>query len=207
MELLNKLATVGTPVLDVIRRRWSPRTFSDRAVSESDLLACLEAAQWAASTYNEQEWRYLVARRTRRKQFDKALGCLVEMNQRWAKSAAVLIFSIGRTTFARNGKPNPVWQHDVGLASGQLVLQATALGLHAHQMSGIDAAAIRAAYKVPAEFEPVAAIALGYLGRAEDLPAEFREAETAPRVRRPLSETAFSDVWGAPAVVEEPSGR
>lgn len=207
MELLNKLATVGPPVLDVIRRRWSPRTFSDRAVSESDLRACLEAARWAASTYNEQEWRYIVARRGSRKQFDKALGCLVEVNQRWAKSAAVLMFSVGRTTFARNGKPNPVWQHDVGLASSQLVLQATALGLHAHQMSGIKTEAIRAAYEVPAEFEPVAAIALGYLGRVEDLPAEFREAESAARTRRPLSETAFSDVWGEPAMGEESLGR
>ncbi|MDD4889892.1 MAG: nitroreductase family protein [Phycisphaerae bacterium] len=206
MDDLIKLAPLDPPVLDVVRRRWSPRTFSDRPVSEDDLRACLSAAQWAASTYNEQEWRYVVARREDRKRFSKALACLVPKNQQWAKLAPVLMFSIGRPTFSRNGKPNPVWQHDVGLASGQLVLQATALGLYAHQMAGIEHELIRKTYKIPPEFEPVAGIAIGYIGRADDLPEDFRAAEVEPRTRRPLSETVFSDEWGHPGLIAEASG-
>lgn len=196
---LHKPAPVDVPLLEPIRIRWSPRAFSPRPISDADLRTILVAGQWAPSTYNEQEWRYIVTRAQDAEPFARALACLVPKNQQWARLAPVLLLSCGRPTFTRTGKPNPVWQHDVGLASAQIVIQAMSIGIYAHQMSGIQPEVIRATYHLPDEFEPVAAMALGYPGDVDALPEDFRAAESAERGRRPLHETFFSDDWGLPA--------
>ncbi len=200
MDVAVKPAQADAPILDVVRFRWSPRAFSQQPVAESDLRTILAAAQWAASSFNEQPWRYVVARREQPEQFAAALACLNERNRQWAGGCPLLLFAIGRTRFTHSSQPNRVWQHDVGLASAHLVLQAMALGIYAHQMAGIDLDAVRKTYGVPEEFEPVAAIALGYPGRVEDLPEAFRSGETAARQRRPLAETAFARGWGLAAL-------
>jgi len=128
---------------ELIASRWSPYTFDPRPVEPDKLLSCLEAARWAASSYNEQPWSFIVARREDEAQFDQMLGCLVEANRAWAKNAGVLILTVVSRFFTRNGKPNRVAEHDIGLAAGNLTVQATALGLHVHQMAGIDTSSAR----------------------------------------------------------------
>ena len=56
-----KRANVDHPVHELIAERWSPYALAERAVPKEDLLALFEAARWAASSYNEQPWRYIVA--------------------------------------------------------------------------------------------------------------------------------------------------
>jgi nitroreductase len=117
-------------VIEDILKRWSPRAYSDKPVTPQSLKEVFEAARWAASSYNEQPWRFLVGHRgdeTYRKIFD----ALVEFNQSWAKSAPVLILSAGKKTFTSNGSPNHYQLHDVGAATAYIALQATALGFHA----------------------------------------------------------------------------
>jgi len=200
MNPLTRPADTDVPLLDAIRLRWSPRAFSDRPICDHDLRTILTAAQWAPSTYNEQEWRFIIARKQQPGQFERAVACLVEANRQWARLASVLMFCVGRTTFTGNDRPNPVWRHDVGLATAQLVIQAMALGIYAHQMAGFDAPAVRRTYDVPAAFEPSVAVALGYAGRVADLPAAFREAELAARGRRSLSDMVFAETWGRAAL-------
>lgn len=195
-DIPHKPAPVPPQVIEPIRIRWSPRSFSAQNISEPDLRTIMAAAQWAASTYNEQEWRYIIARRQDAEQFARAVECLTEANQRWAKGAAVLMFCLGRPNFTKTGQPNPVWHYDCGLASSQLVIQAMAMGIHVHQMAGIKHGAIRKTYGVPAEFEPLAGIALGYAASPEKLPEDLRKAELAERTRRPLEETVFAGSWG-----------
>ncbi len=184
------------PVHDLIATRYSPRAFSDRAVSQEDVRSLLEAARWAPSCFNEQPWRYLLAMKSQPDEFARMLSCLVEFNQSWAKEASVLLLAVASTQFERNQKPNRHAWHDVGAASGSLSLQATALGLQAHQMAGFDADRARAEFAIPEEFEPVAAIAIGYPGSADSLPEDLRERELAARERKPLSELVFSGAWG-----------
>jgi nitroreductase len=200
MPPLSKPAVTDSPILDVIRARWSPRAFADRPVSEADLRTILSAAQWSASSFNEQPWRYLVARKADTGAFEQALGCLVEANRAWAHAAAVLMFAVGRTQFSRNDKANRVWLHDIGIASAQLTLQATALGIYVHQMAGIDVEAVRSTYQVPEPFEPATAIALGYPGDPDSLPENLRDAERSERERRPLEESVFAGRWGEPGL-------
>ena len=179
-------------------RRWSPYCFADQDVTTPDLLALLEAARWAPSSYNEQPWRYLLARRSNAAAFAKLLSCLVEGNQAWAKFAPVLLIGITIHTFARNGKPNKAAAHDLGLASSNLSLEATARGLVVHQMIGIEPERVRELYSLPAHSEALTAIAIGYGGTGGNLPDALAERDRTPRTRRPIDTFVFDDGWETP---------
>jgi nitroreductase len=165
-------------------------------VERAKLLSCLEAARWAASSYNEQPWTFILAERTDTAAFAKALDCLVEPNQAWAKNAGVLLLTVVSRTFTRNGKPNAACEHDVGLAAGNLVLQAAALGLQGHQMIGIVSAKVRATHKIPEGYDPLTAIALGYPAAvAAGSTDPLAQRDVAPRARKPLAEIVVAS-WG-----------
>jgi len=197
----DKRAVTDHDIIDVLAERWSPRAFADRPVEPEKVRQVLEAARWAASSYNEQPWRYLVATKDDPEAYEHLLDCLNAFNQKWAKTAPVLMLSFYKTTFTRNGKPNRCAPHDVGAASAQLTAQATALGLYVHQMAGIEQAVIRETYDVPEGFEPMAALALGYLGDPHVLPDDLAEGEFGERSRRPLSDTVFGGGWGETAAL------
>ena len=192
-------APADVSIHDLIARRWSPRAFADRPVSAATLRQLFEAARWAPSCFNAQPWFYLVATKENPEEYRKMLGCLVEFNQGWAKAAPVLAISVAQLKFQHDGSPNRHGAHDVGAASALLALQATALGLAVHQMGGFDAERTRTAYGIPPEFEPMAAIAIGYPGDPAALPDKLRERETAPRTRKPVSEFVFAGSWGQKA--------
>ncbi len=186
-------------VVEVILKRWSPRAFANKPVSKHDLRKIFEAARWAASSYNEQPWRFIVGHKgdpTYQKIFDS----LVEFNQSWAGSAPVLILSAASKTFAHNGAPNIYAIHDTGAATAYISLQATALGLHTHSMAGFDQDKARAAFHIPDSFHIGAVTALGYLGDVDNLPEGLLEREVGTRDRKPLAEIVLSN-WGHPAAL------
>jgi nitroreductase len=195
---MKKPAPTDHEIHELIRERWSPRAFSSKALDERDLRSLLEAARWAASCFNEQPWRLIVARRDNEAEFNRLLSCLNEKNQRWAQSAAVLMISVASKTFAHSGKPNRHALHDVGLAAAQLTLQATAIGVGVHQMAGFSVERARELYAIPEDFEPVAAIAIGHPGNLDDLPEDLRKRERASRARRSQAEFVFTEAWGKP---------
>jgi nitroreductase len=186
-------------VEDLFLRRWSPRAFADKDVSSDDLKKIFEAARWAASSYNEQPWRFFVGRRGDAT-YQKIFDTLVEFNQGWAKSAPVLIFSVASNKFAQNGSHNQYAIHDTGAATAYLSLQATALGLHTHSMAGFDHSKARKTFNVSAEYEIGAVTALGYLGNPETLHDQLRATEESPRTRKALSEFVLTD-WDKPATL------
>ena len=194
-----KVAKPDHPVLPAIAERWSPYAYDPRPVERAKLLSCLEAARWAASSYNEQPWTYILAERTDKAAFDKMLGCLMEANQAWAKNAGVLMLGIVKRNFSKNNSPNRVCEHDLGLAAGNLVLQATSVGLQVHQMAGIEPAKIRATYKVPDGYEPLTGIAIGYPREVKpDTTDPLEKRDLTPRTRRKISEFVVA-TWGQPA--------
>jgi nitroreductase len=196
-----KYADTRPSVDELFRARWSPRSFSSRAVSNEDLEAILDAGRWAASSYNEQPWRFVVATKADPAAYAALLSILVPFNQEWAKSAPVLILTAAHKNFSHSGKPNYYALHDTGAALAQMMLQATALGLHAHGMAGFDHAKARELLAIPHDFEIGAVLAIGYLGSPDQLPNDqMKQQEVAARVRKPLSELAFSGRWGKPLV-------
>ena len=194
--VMEKPAETQYPIHDLLRRRWSPRAFSDRRVDPAIMRSLLEAARWAPSSYNEQPWSFIVATKDDPVEFGRLLSCLVEGNIQWAQHAPVLMVSVARLYFEDDGKPNRHAFHDVGLAVANLIVQATALGLVVHQMAGILPDKIRKLYGIPEGYEAVAGIALGYPGDPQSLPEGLRKRELAPRERKPLTEFVFSGSWG-----------
>src|SRR6266581_6131503 len=77
------------PIEPLFVRRWSPRAMSGEPISEREMLTLFEAARWAPSTFNEQEWRFLYARRDT-PQWPTFLGLLAEGNKLWCRHAALL---------------------------------------------------------------------------------------------------------------------
>lgn len=198
-----KRAAADRPILAAIAERFSPYAYDPRPVEREKLLTCLEAARWAPSSYNEQPWTFILAERSNAAEFEQALDCLVEGNRPWAKNAGVLLLTIVNRLFSKNGKPNRAAEHDIGLAAGNLVLQATALGLAGHQMIGIEPAKIRAIYKIPDGHEPLTAIALGYAANVSPGTADpLAQRDLAPRSRKPLSDIVIRGGWGQAANLE-----
>jgi nitroreductase len=193
-----KQAPAVDGVLPVVLSRWSPRSFAARDVSPADLRKVFEAARWAASSNNEQPWRFLVGTRnslTHKKIFSSMVG----FNQSWAGAAPVLILGVASSKFSRNGSPNAYALYDLGAAAAILCLQAASLGLATHSMAGFDHDAARQTFGIPEDYLLGAVIALGYQGEPSALAHEKLIAqETAPRTRKPLNEFVLS-AWGEPA--------
>lgn len=195
---MEKPADTQHPIHDLIKRRWSSRAFSDQPIEAETLHMLFEAARWAPSSNNEQPWRFIVANKVNDTEWNRLLACLVEGNRKWAYRAPVLILSVASLNFQDDSTPNRHAFHDTGMAVENLVLQATALGLAAHQMAGFDVEKARADLKIPSGYEPVAVIAVGYPGDPASLPDRLRERELRPRSRQPISAWTFSGQWGDP---------
>jgi nitroreductase len=189
-------AKTDFPVHDLILDRWSPRAFASKPVPPAILASLFEAARWAPSSFNEQPWAYLVATKDDSENYAKTLNILVEFNAGWAKEAPVLVIAVSELAFKANGIPNRNAQYDTGAASALLSVEATARGLAVHQMAGFDPVKAKQVFEIPAEWEPIAAMAIGYPGDSSSLPQGLRDRETAPRSRKPLSEFVMSGRWG-----------
>ena len=175
------------PIEKLFIRRWSPRALSGEPVTEQELMTLFEAARWAPSTYNEQEWRFLYARHDS-PHWPTFFNLLMDANKAWCKNAAVLCVVLARKTFAKNGRPNPVHLYDTGSAWENLALQAAAMGLVAHGMAGFDFEQARTLLRVPNEFAVAAMFAVGRPGNPDDLPPDLREREQITN-RRPVRES------------------
>jgi nitroreductase len=193
-----KKAVTDYPILPILAERWSPYGFENRPVSETDLCSLFEAARWAASSYNEQPWNYLVATRENSAEFGRLLSCLVEANQAWAKEAPVLILGIVSLRFARNNQDNRAAVHDLGLVAGNLLAEATTRGLSVHHMIGILPDKARELYQIPEFFEAWTAMAIGYKADPTKLADALRERDMALRQRKPLNKFVFTGRWGHP---------
>jgi len=203
MAIMEKLAETQVPIHEVIGKRWSPRAFAPRPVESEKLLSVFEAARWASSASNEQPWAFVLAASDDPKNYEGMLGVLVDFNRGWANQAPVLILTLAHTQFEKDGRPNRHAFYDLGQAAANLSLQATALGLATHPMAGFDAEAARQRFAVPAGWEPVSVIALGYPGDPDSLNETLRQRELAQRKRKPLRSLVFSGTWGNPAPIAE----
>ncbi len=193
---MDKPANTQFPIHELLSRRWSPRAFAERPVEPKKIQSLLEAARWASSCFNEQPWVFLIATVDEPAEFSQLLNCLAEGNQVWAKGAPLLMITLAKLNFDHNNKPNRHAVHDVGLAVGNLVVQATAMDLVVHQMAGILPETIREYFSVPFGYEPVTGLAIGYSGDPQALPSDIRERELAPRSRKRLEEFVFTNTWG-----------
>ncbi len=191
--------TTDYPIHELLAKRWSPYAFKDKPVPESDLRSLFEAARWAPSSYNEQPWSYIIATKEHLEEFERLLSCLVEANQVWAKAAPVLALGIVSLRFKRNDKINRAAVHDLGLATGNLLVEATARGLYVHQMIGILPDRAREIYEIPEGFEVWTGIAIGYRRDPAQPPDALEQRDMTPKLRKQLGEFVFASKWGNPS--------
>ncbi|MEO8339154.1 MAG: nitroreductase family protein [Nitrospirota bacterium] len=195
---MEKPADTQCPIHDVLRQRWSPRAFDDRPIEPEKLMSLFEAARWAPSSNNQQPWRFLVATKENKAEHDRLFNCLMEGNQTWAHRAPVLLLSVAELQF-EDGSQNRHALHDTGMAAENLVIQATALGLVAHQMAGFRIDQARTDCQIPDGYEPVAMMAIGYPGDPALLSDRLRVREVQPRSRKSVKEFVYSATWEQPS--------
>ncbi|MFG6444679.1 nitroreductase family protein [Microbacterium sp. P06] len=189
----DRVAQTATPILPVLAERWSPRSFvADEAIDEQKLTAALEAARWSSSAANTQPWRFIVARRGS-ESFARIVSSLKGFNSVWADAAGALVVAAYEVT-GPEGEARPWAQYDLGQAMAHFSVQAHGSGLHVHTMGGFDADALAETFALPENIRPLTVTAVGALAPAERLADEALIArESAPRVRRPLSEIVLVD--------------
>lgn len=192
---MEKKANTNYEIHELLSRRWSPRAFLDKEIEQEKLLTLFEAARWSASCANEQPWRFIVGVKGHGQTYQKIWETLDEGNQVWCKLAPVLLLLVTKKTFERNGKPNAWAEYDLGQAAAHLSIQATAVGLHVHQMAGFNADRARVAFSVPDDFEVKTAMAIGYIGEPDLLPDHLKKRELAERSRKELRGMVFSESW------------
>ncbi|MDH3267686.1 MAG: nitroreductase family protein [Ignavibacteria bacterium] len=188
-----KVASTEYPVIDLIKNRWSPRAFSGIQIENEKIFSILEAARWAPSCFNEQPWNFILFKKENQKEFSKIVNILSQRNQLWSKNAPLIMLSVAKLNFERNGKFNRHALHDVGAAVNNLTLQATSMGLFVHQMAGFNSEKAKELFNIPDGYEPVAAIAIGYYGNQDNLPEEFIKSENSKRNRKPIENFAFEN--------------
>lgn len=194
---MQKPAETQQEIHEVIANRWSGRAYdASKPVSAEQVISLLEAARWAPSCFGDQPWRYIVCNKSQNlAAWQAAYDCLVPGNQSWAVDAHVLLLICADTLFSHNDKPNKWGAYDTGAATENLCLQATALGLMAHQMGGFDADKARATFKVPDRYQILPMVAVGYQAELESLSGEVKERELAERSRKPLEQLFFNGQW------------
>jgi nitroreductase len=182
------------PIEPLFLKRWSPRAMSGEGIGEDEMLTLFEAARWAPSTYNEQEWRFLYARRET-PEWQTFFDLLVEANQAWCQNAAMLVVVLAHKVFAKHGKSNPVHLYDAGAAWENLALQGTAMGLVVHGMSGFDFDKARTVLAVPDEYAVCAMCSVGRPGDEANLSPQLQEREV-PSGRKPVREIICEGAFG-----------
>ena len=193
---MRKPAEAAYPLDEAIRERWSPRGFAETPPTASELGSLFEAFRWAPSCANGQPWGLIVGMKGRGDAWQRLFDALTPGNQSWCDRVPVLMVTVAVPSFRHNGRPNRHWQHDVGLASAQMAVQAASMGLAVHFMGGFDRDKVRAAFGVPEDHEPMAAVAAGRQAEPGTVPEDIAARDAAPRSRLSLNEIIFGARWG-----------
>lgn len=185
--------TTEYPINPLILNRWSPRSMTGEELGDDVIMSLFEAARWAPSSFNNQPWRFIYAKRNT-EHWDRLFNLLVDANKTWAKNAALLAVVISRKNFEFNEKPARTHQFDTGSAWENLALEASSRGIVAHGMQGFDYEKAKTELGIPADFEVMAMIAIGKRGPIENLPTELQDKEK-PNDRKALKDIIMEGTY------------
>ena len=186
-------------ILEIIKNRWSPYSFSSIPVEEYKMKAMFEAAGHAPSSNNEQPWMFVFTTQKTIEIFDDYLGFLNPGNQEWARYAYALVISLARKNFSYNEIPNRYAFHDTGMAVSNLLIQALAMDIYVHQMGGFSVNKVKEYLNLSDDLEPVAMMAVGYIGDGISLTPRLLKRDEKRRPRKSVNEYTFMNSMKAPA--------
>jgi len=193
---MKKIATTEVPINEVIAQRWSPRAFdSNYIITEDEIKSLFEAARWAPSCYGDQPWQFVLFNKGDATAWASALNCLSVGNQNWAMDASILIVVCANKKFNHNNEPNRWAQYDTGAAAENICLQATSIGLSAHQMGGFDLDKVRSLSNIPTKFDILACMVVGKNLDESKLSKVQKDKEGQVRSRKLLEDIYFINEW------------
>ena len=193
---MKKKAATEVPINEIIAQRWSPRAFdSNYVMTEDSVKSLFEAARWAPSCYGDQPWQFVLFKKEDATAWTSALNCLSINNQNWAMDASILIVVCANKNFNHNNELNRWAHYDTGAASENICLQATSIGLSAHQMGGFDQDKIRNLSNIPIEFDILACMVVGKSLDESKLSKIQKEKEGQMRSRKILKDIYFINEW------------
>jgi len=200
---MHKPAPVQFEIHPLISARWSPRAYSSKSIPADVIRRLFEAARWAPSSSNDQEWRYIIGFRGD-ETYQKMFETMVEFNQLWAGEAPLLVLACGQTISAKTGKPSSIYAYDVGQSVATLGLQAVHEGLFVHQMGGFDKNKARKFFELPPEVEPLSLMAIGYYGDPANLHPGLQQSEKSERARNNFNTFVFTNKYLEPSGLFKP---
>ena len=189
---MNKRKT-NYPIDQIFINRWSPRAISPEMMTDKELMTLFEAARWAPSSYNNQPWRFIYAKRGT-PAWDIFFNLLVPFNQEWSKNASFLIVVISRKNFEFNEKHSRTHSFDTGAAWQNLSLQGSIMGLVIHGIEGFDYDKARKELNIPENYAIEEMIAIGKLGDKKNLSYELQKRETLSD-RKKINEFVFEGTF------------
>ena len=173
------------PIEPLILKRWSPRAMSGETINKKLLMSLFEAARWAPSSGNVQNWHYFFALKSST-EFELFFSFLDAGNQEWCDKAAALVVVVDQTISAAGRTIGP-HAFNVGLSVQNLLLQGNVMGLLVHPMIGFSAETAKARLNLPETWQPLAMIAVGHFGEISEL-SEKNKSREFPSGRKPLLE-------------------
>jgi nitroreductase len=195
--LMKKPAITEQPIHPILADRWSSRAYDpSQFISQESLLSLMEAARWSPSCMGEQPWQFIVFQKKDATAWTQALNCLSIGNQNWAMDASILVLACAHKNFSNNEKSNRWSQYDTGAACENICLQATSMGLVAHQMGGFDVEKTRQLFQIPSQYDLMSFIAIGYPLAIDKMSEASLIKEKEARKRKPLREIFFINQWG-----------
>lgn len=192
-KTITKITPVEYPILESIKNRWSPREFADTPITEENVNLLLEAGRWAPSTSNMQPWRVIWGIKGT-EMFDRIYECLDDYNKQWAGNAQVLWLNAFKKTMNDGKKEYFHALHDLGLFMGNVIQQASSMGIAVHQMAGIRFKDALKEFGFPEDYHVATGVAFGYYGgEVNNLPEALRDQEMKEmRIRKTQDQFAFN---------------
>ncbi len=146
-------------MLDVIRKRYSCRTYEEKAVEQKKLDIIFEAARLAPSAKNLQDWRFVVVTEVSKR---KELAAATNRPEVFEKAGVIIAACSTSDLVMKCGQAaGPI---DVAIALEHIALQATELGLGTCWIGSFDLEKVKGLLGVPEDVAVVELMALGYPG-------------------------------------------
>ena len=155
-------------MLELISRRQSDRSYTDRMVEKEKIERIVEASRLAPSACNTQPWKFIVV--TDRSLLDKIAEAASEaalgMNM-FVRQAPVIIVVVREKPNISSRIGNKIMKKDyslidIGIASGQICLQARAEGLGSCMIGWFNEDRVRGILDIPGSKRVELIITIGY---------------------------------------------
>ncbi|OQX86705.1 hypothetical protein B6D60_05615 [candidate division KSB1 bacterium 4484_87] len=178
-----------TSLIGLLHERKATRAISTNPLSDEVIEKLMEAAQLSASCFNKQPWRFLFL--TEKEPLERGRQALARGNN-WALKAPLLIIGFSMSDLdCKLPDGREYYLFDLGMATQNIMLQATELNLVARPMAGFDPEIIKRGFGISDEFEVYIMIAVGEEGDLSELDEKLQERSQEPRVRNPLRDNFY----------------